>query len=70
MADNKRWQRGNATSQEDYERRLLLAYDIILNVQLPEDGIISTGTTVVERDHGRAHLRTGIKRRAGKRLEH
>jgi hypothetical protein len=64
------WRDGTATNQEDYERRLLLAYDIILGVQLPEDGIISTGTTPVEEVHEqRTDIRSRQQRRAGKGME-
>lgn len=45
--DRPRWQRGNAKSEADYERRLLLAYEIILSHPLPEPAV-PPGTDQVE----------------------
>ena len=62
----KRWNAGNAKDQADYERRLMLAYDILLSYPA-DSGTIPKGSAPQERDE-RNHTDAGVEPGAGARV--
>lgn len=63
------WTQGNALNEEDFERRLLLGFDILLSYPLPGCAIMATGSTPAEETDGGADLHPCVIDRASQRLE-